>query len=235
MTKTKSESNPWQIATLLLTGLIIGFVLNSFAAKGNLSDSEESGDEGVVETITVEDVAPDKEVELVEIAVSDSEGMGDPDAPVVVVEYSDFQCPYCYRSYTELLPQLKENYIDEGLVYFVYRHYPLSSIHPYAQNDGEATECARDQGAFWEMHDAIFDGQAFTDDDLKGYAADLGLDTNEFDECLDSDKYEEKVKNDLAEGIAAGVSATPTFFINGEKVVGAQPYETISSVIESYL
>jgi protein-disulfide isomerase len=111
-------------------------------------------------------------------------------------------------------------------VKFVYRDFPLNSIHQYAQKAAEATECADDQGKFWEYHDLVFANQSAIDvDSLKGYAGQLGLDTDTFNECLDEGKQSSEVDKDLEDGRAFGVSGTPAFFINGELVSGAIPFE----------
>jgi len=117
----------------------------------------------------------------------------------------------------------------------VYRHFPLS-IHENAQKAAESSECAREQQKFWEYHDTLFENQQALDAaSLKKYAADLKLDTKKFNDCLDSGKYEQQIQLDIQEGIAAGVSGTPTFFINGFPLVGAQPFSAFKQVIEQEL
>jgi protein-disulfide isomerase len=171
--------------------------------------------------------------------VDDDPAKGDENAPVVIVEFSDFQCPFCERWAQETLPQLTQTYIDTGKVKLVYRDFPLSSIHPEAQKAAEAAECARDQGKFWEYHDTLFENRmdwtGVGAAKFKQYSADLGLDTNAFDDCLDSDKYKDEVLNDLNAGGSVGVTGTPTFFINGKKLVGAQPFENFKTAIEEAL
>ncbi len=116
------------------------------------------------------------------------------------------------------------------------RDFPLSSIHEYAQKASEATECADDQGKFWEYHDLLFaNPSALNVDGLKGYAGQLGLDTGTFDECLDSGKYEQEVLQDMQDGRAAGVTGTPAFFINGQLVSGAQPFTVFQQIIDELL
>jgi protein-disulfide isomerase len=234
-------SNPWQLISLLLVGLIAGYGYGMSQLSG-ASPSTES----LAVTVTANDTTGDggltDDGEVVKIDLDDDTGLGNPDAPVQMVEFSDFQCPYCRKFYNETFAQLKENYIDKDLVYFVYRDFPLS-IHSDAQKAAEATECADDQGEFWEMHDLIFEGQnklgSGTVDipleSLKSYAKELLLDTDAFNECIDSGKYADEVAADIQDAIRYGVSATPTFFINGLKIVGAQSYSTISSTIDSLL
>ena len=162
--------------------------------------------------------------------------MGSPNASVVIVEYSDFQCPFCARFYRDTEGQIKSNYIDTGKVRFVYKHFPLNSIHSYAQKAAEASECAAEQGKFWEYHDKLFDNQKslFTNS-LKQYAVDIGLNATQFNSCLDSSAMQQKVSNDYQQGIAAGVKSTPTFFINGQRIEGAQPYSVFEAAIEKEL
>jgi protein-disulfide isomerase len=166
------------------------------------------------------------------------ETAGDPsrgpaDAPVTIVEFSDFQCPFCSRA-IDTLKKIEENYA--GKVRLVYRDYPLVQIHPSAARAAEAAACANDQGKFWAMHDLLFAHQDKLEAaDLKKHAADLGLDTAAFDQCLDSGRHAEGWQKDTADAERYGVSSTPAFFINGRLVVGAQPYEAFSQVIDDEL
>ncbi|MFQ6136552.1 MAG: DsbA family protein [Candidatus Hydrothermarchaeales archaeon] len=165
--------------------------------------------------------------------VDDDPSKGPEDAPVIIVEFSDFQCPFCAKA-SLVVEEIVDTYRDK--VRLVYRDFPLSSIHPNAQKAAEAAECANDQGKFWEYHDTIFANQGRLGvNSLKQYAKDLDLDTDQFDQCLDSGRYEAEVKKDLQDGIKLGVTSTPTFFINGKKIVGAQPFSTFEQVIEREL
>lgn len=177
-----------------------------------------------------------------EVSEDDDAFLGEEDAPVVMIEFSDFQCPFCRSFWQNTFPKIKSQYIDTGKVKFVYRDFPLS-FHPGATPAAQATECAEEQGKFWEMHDKIFSEQAkqgggtiqFDSDDVKKWAREIALDTGKFNSCLDSQKYAEEVKKDIADGSSAGVSGTPGFFINGRLVVGAQPFEAFQSLIEEEL
>ncbi len=172
----------------------------------------------------------------VEVSADDDPVKGNKNAPVEIIEFSDFQCPFCARFYSDTLPQLEKEYIKTGKAKLVYRDFPLTSIHPYAQKAAEAAECADDQGKFWEMHNKIFDNQAAIGViDLKKYADELGLDTAKFNSCLDSGKYASEVQKDLTDGQAAGVSGTPSFFVNGKKIVGAQPFSAFKQIIDAEL
>jgi len=157
------------------------------------------------------------------VSVDDDPSWGPADAPVTIVEFSDFQCPYCARFVTQTLPQIRQQY--EGKVRFVFRDFPLSTIHENAEKAAEAAECANEQGKFWEYHDKLFSSQSALDvASLKSYASQLGLDTATFDECLDSNKYAEEIQKDVQDGTSYGVDGTPAFFVNGQLVVGALPF-----------
>tara|TARA_Y100001968_G_scaffold313639_1_gene338038 strand:+ start:2056 stop:3213 length:1158 start_codon:yes stop_codon:yes gene_type:complete len=157
---------------------------------------------------------------------------GSPDAPVVIVEFSDFQCPYCSRV-NPTLEQVKTTYGDK--VALVFRDFPLP-MHKEAPQAGAAAQCANDQGKFWEYHDKLFANQrALEDDKLKGYAAELGLDSAAFDSCLESGKYLAEVEEDKKAGAAVGVAGTPAFFINGQFLNGARPFESFKELIDSEL
>lgn len=158
---------------------------------------------------------------------------GKESAPITIVEYSDFQCPYCERFYSETLPSIVKDWVDTGKAKIYFKHFPLS-FHQNAQKSAEASECAKDQGKFWEMHDKLFDNQAaLTVTDLKKYAADLKLDTAKFNTCLDGGSKAAIVNEQMAEGAANGVSGTPAFLINGQLVVGAQPYAVFNQALSS--
>jgi protein-disulfide isomerase len=158
---------------------------------------------------------------------------GPEDAPVSVVEFSDFQCPACARV-VEPLRRLADTYGER--LRLVFRQFPLSRIHPNAQKAAEASLCANEQGRFWEMHDAMFaDQEALGVDDLKRTALSLGLDPDPFDTCLDSDRYADEVAADLQAGRAAGVTGTPALFINGRLVSGVQSYETLAGIVDEEL
>jgi len=159
--------------------------------------------------------------------------LGPASAPITIVEFSDFECPYCGG----LFPTLKEietKYADKIRV--VYRQYPLTSLHPHAQKAAEASLCADEQKRFWDFHDSLFGNQQdLTVDSLKRRAVELKLDAPAFNTCLDSGKHAETIKKDIVEGSRAGVSGTPAIFINGRLLSGNQPYTSIAQVIEDEL
>lgn len=168
--------------------------------------------------------------------------LGDKNAKVTIVEFSDFQCPFCKRYIDDTNSQLNDTYIKTGKVKFAYRHYPLS-FHPNAQKAAEAAECANDQGKFWEFHDLLFSNQetwspqeaAAAADSFTDYAGQLGLDTTAFRSCLDTGKNKANVDADFAAGGEAQVDGTPTFFVNGNRIVGAVPFSELQKVIDEEL
>ncbi|MBE0670881.1 MAG: DsbA family protein [Anaerolineales bacterium] len=172
-------------------------------------------------------------------AVTQSNSMGDPHAPVYIVEYGDFQCPYCLKFWEETEPQLIKEYVNTGKVYFEYRSFPI--LGPESFTAAEGAYCAGDQNKFWEFHDTLFTNWTgenvgdFTQEKLIQYAKALNLNSAKFESCLSEGKYKEKVEQDKAQGDADGVHATPTFFINGLKVEGAQPFEILKKYIEDAL
>ena len=153
-------------------------------------------------------------------------------AKVVIVEYSDFECPFCERHHPSLL-QAVEEYGDK--IAWVYRHYPLS-FHPQAEPAANAAECASEQGKFWEYADALFANQDKLAPTYYGeLAGELGLNTSKFNDCFSAQKYASEVDADTASGVTAGVSGTPATFINGQLISGAVPYSTIKQVIDAEL
>ena len=160
--------------------------------------------------------------------------LGPEDAEIVLVEFSDFQCPYCQRWHEQVYQPLLAAY--PGQIRVVYRNLPLTSIHPDAMSAAVAAMCAQDQASFWQFHDKLFSGEyglgrsAYTQ-----YATDLGLDTNAFNTCLDSGKFDDFIQQDMNFSLNLGVQSTPTFFINGLAVVGAQPIDVFKQVINKEL
>ncbi|MFZ3077866.1 MAG: thioredoxin domain-containing protein [Candidatus Aenigmatarchaeota archaeon] len=159
--------------------------------------------------------------------------LGSAGAKVVMVEYSDFQCPACGAA-EPAVEQVIQSYGNR--IKFVYKHFPLTNIHQYSQKAAESSECAGAQGKFWEMHDKLFANQnALRITDLKIYAQQIGLNTTEFNSCLDGGAAAANVKADFSEGLAEKVRATPTFFINGRKIEGGVPFEEFKAVIDQEL
>jgi protein-disulfide isomerase len=240
-TITLKKSSLWKFATFLFAGL---FIVSLFTGGFGLSDNSgsavkvvqpsDSGNKPSVPTpspinVNAEDLVDDNDPVL-----------GDKDAPVTIVEFSDFQCPFCARFRTQTFEQIKTEYIDTGKVKFVYKDFPLDSIHSNARSAAEAAECANEQGKFWEYHDLLFEKQrewaSATGNDLfKQYAADLRLDTEKFNDCIDSKKYASEVSDDLKAATSAGGRGTPYFIVGSTPVSGARPFSAFQEAIEAEL
>ncbi len=158
--------------------------------------------------------------------------LGPQDAPIVIVEFSDFQCPYCQRFHLQTFEALMAAY--PGKIRFVYRNLPLTSIHPQAFSAAEAALCAHEQGAFWPYHDRLFKGGLGQDAYLQ-YAQELNLDMERFRGCLQERRYRDFIEKDMGFALNLGVNSTPTFFINGIALVGAQPLSVFQDVIDREL
>ena len=179
------------------------------------------------------------------VSVVGKPALGKPDAPVTLVEFSDYQCPFCRRHVTTTFPELKKLYVDSGKLRYVYRDFPIDRIHPEARGAAEAAHCAGDQGKFWEMHELLFARQRqLKPDDLKAHAQGMGLAKAAFDACFDQGKYADAVNEDETIGLSLGVSGTPTFFIGktaadgtieAVRLVGAQPIAAFRRVIDQLL
>lgn len=170
---------------------------------------------------------------------------GDPDSRIAIVEFSDFECPFCGRYSREIYPRLAEEYIETGEVQYVFRHYPLV-IHPFAFRAAEAAECAARAGMFWEMHDLLFEAAgALTEADLLRYAGSLSLESADFETCLRTGAMAERVVSDIRDGEALGVAGTPTFFFaevhdDGKlsvlaKMNGMRPYSSFKSKLDELI
>jgi len=181
------------------------------------------------------------------LTVKDDPFKGEKDARLTLIEFSDYQCPFCSRHFRDTLPQLEREYISTGKVKYVFRNFPIESIHPQAFKAHEAANCAGEQGKYWEMNGRLFANQkAMSPKDLSDHAQALALDMPKFQQCLDSGKYAEKIRKDLVDGQKAGVQGTPSFFValtepndTNLKVLrtirGAQPYAAFKDAIESLL
>ncbi|MBI2451784.1 DsbA family protein [Candidatus Pacearchaeota archaeon] len=185
--------------------------------------------------------------EGVEVSIEGAPTLGEKKAKVTLIEFSDYQCPFCRKFWQDTLPQIKKDYIDTGKVKFVYKDFPLG-FHPGAIPYAESARCAREKGgdtAYFEMHDKIFEEQNKLDggtvsstvsyvgeDELKKWAQAIGYDIAG---CLDSGKYKSEIQKDLSEGSAAGVQGTPGFFLNGNLISGAQPYSVFKQAIDAEL
>lgn len=185
---------------------------------------------------------PNTPPEVVEVSADNDPMLGDKDAKVMIIEFSDFQCPFCRKFWREALASIRKEYVDTGKAKLVYRDFPLSG-HPAAHISAQASECAHEQGKYWEMHDKMFSEQdkqgegtvTYGENELKKWAKEIGLNTNQFNQCLSSGKYKAEVDKDFQDGNAAGVTGTPTVYVNGKKIVGAQEFSVFKQAIEAEL
>lgn len=222
------NKNPYLIpGALIFAGLIIaGAVI--YSVKG---PSQVPGQQGSEKAPATASILPS--------VSSDDLVLGDPKAPVIIVEYADFQCPFCGRFFKDTEAVIRDQYVKTGKVKFIYRDFAF--LGPESEAAANAAYCAADQGKFWEYHDYLFNHQngenqgAFSKENLKSFAKTLGLDENKFSSCVDGDVHGETVKNQTAGGKDAGVNGTPTSFINGKMYVGALPTATITNIIDSLL
>ena len=172
-------------------------------------------------------------VTRVEVSTDGAPTKGPASAPITIVEFSDFHCPFCKRV-LPTLDQISQRYGDR--VRLVFRDYPIEALHPGAGRAHVAARCANEQGKFWQFHDLLFEKAPRTSDsDVKSFAKQLGMDATRFDACLGSGKYDAAIRQDMEEGQRVGVTGTPAFFINGRLVTGAQPLEAFTQVIDDEL
>jgi len=232
---TLKRSTLWKISTFVFAALfVISIFTGGFRSSGNGTITGGGG--GVRELPSIPTGIASVSAEDY---VDDDPFIGNKNAPITMIEFSDFQCPFCKRFREQTFDQLKAQYIDTGKVKFVYRDFPLHSIHPMAGKAAEAGECADDQGKFWEYHDKIFEGQSVWASSgvsvFKQYAQELGLDSKKFNDCLDSGKYKNEVEKDLSDATKTGGQGTPYFLIGNQPVSGAQPFSAFQQAIESQL
>ena len=212
----KNKNTPWAILVIIfaIINLVLAAVIinNVFFAEDTNVSSENNVNTNTTQLI-----------------------IGNADAKVTLTEYSDLECPFCKRFYNDAYKQIKAEYIDTGKVKVVFKHFPLTNIHPNAMPAAIAVECALEQGKGVEMHDKVFESSSLSTTSLKAMAVELKLDSVQFDTCLDTQKYKDKVLADQAEGVSKGVSGTPTVFVEGQKLVGAQPFSVFKTAIDAEL
>lgn len=233
-----AKLNPWMISTLVMLGIIAGFGISQIpyfkgaSQQTQVAALQPPSDQDAAAQIAKPDAPPPLTVDQIEKLPADGPVVGSPDAKITVVEFSDFQCPYCEKFFTNTLSSIQEDYVKTGKVKIVYRNFPLE-FHQQAMPAAEAAQCANEQGKFWEMHDKLFQGQQSWSGSpqavqtFMSYAKSLGLDSKQFGSCMTTHKYADEIRKDSIDGIALGVNGTPAFFINGKAVSGAMPYDTI--------
>lgn len=256
--KTVIPTPPKGTTSLLVYGLLLiaAFLIGRYSGQVELLQR------GQVATTTSPQAQPGTSTQpqtgqaaqqaVVQVSVDDDPFIGKEDAPLTMIEFSDFECPFCKRFWEDTLPQLKTNYIETGKLKFVYRDLPLPFHDPLATQEALAANCAREQGGdgvFFRYHDEIFTrtksgGTGMPKEELYTIAADLGLDGGKFRDCLDNEKFKDEVQSDIAEAQKVGASGTPTLLIGkttkdgiiqGERIIGAQPYPVFQQVIDRHL
>lgn len=246
LTFQKTTINTYLVFVLIIFAFALGMLTNKIIvlqkqAKGQspIQQANAAGNN----TPTIDPNATPTPLPKVKTDIGKLPILGDSKAKVTMIEFSDFQCPFCKQYFDQTAQQINDTYIKTGKVKFAYRYYPLTSIHPNAQKSAEASACANDQNKFWDYHDLLFKNQdtwspqaaADAENSFVDYASGLGLDTNQFRNCLDTDKYKSLVDADTAEGNRIGVNGTPTFVINGNVIVGAVPFVGLQKTIEEEL
>jgi protein-disulfide isomerase len=225
--QSEGASSPYLIpAAIVVAGaLIAGAVAYGLGGGGrSVQPPPQGGEDSTPPAADISQIADDDPV------------LGNPGAEVTIVEFGDFQCPFCSRLASDTLPRLKAQYVDTGKARFIWRDFPIRSIHEFAQKAAEAGECVDEQGKFWQYHDILIARQAQLNfSNLRIWAAELGVDVQKFNQCLDSGKYAAEVAKDLADGQALGVTGTPATFVNGRLISGAVPYAQFAALIEEEL
>lgn len=234
-------SNPWFAVSMGLLGLIVGYGLAGMVGGGlNLPSLTPSAP-----TAAESPIPPPPPTNDTPATVDDDPVLGQADATVTLIEFTDYQCPFCSRHFSQTHGQIVKDYVDTGKIKLVIRDFPLG-FHENAQKAAEATECADDQGKFWAMHDLLFEKQGEWSnapsgaDTFKKFAVDLKLNSAKFNACLDGGTHAEEVKKDMADGSASGIDGTPGFWILGpngknQKISGAYPYDTFKAAFDSML
>ncbi len=229
------------LSAILVSGALVYAGYNF--ANGNISDDmlEAAINNYVEEQQEVARKAQEeasKPRQITQEDVSDDDAfLGDKDAPVTIVEFSEYQCPYCERHVRETVPQIMEKYVDTGKVKYVFRDFPLE-FHPNAIPAALAAECAGDEGndKYFEMHDKIFENQAdLSEEKFKELAKEIGLDMDQFNNCFENETHKKEIEKDIADGKALGITGTPGFIINGWGLTGAQPFSEFEKLIEQEL
>jgi protein-disulfide isomerase len=255
----RARTRIWKIIGGVVLGVFLGGVLFAFKAEQrpsleermnamekDLREMKEMLKEIMANTSSnASQFSPSKTPSSeVVVSLDDDPVKGDPGVRLILVEFTDYQCPFCGKFFRTTLPEIEREYIQKGKLRYVIRDFPLP-FHVYAAKAAEAAHCAGDQGKFWEMHDTLFEHQqALSIDKLKAYADDLKLDRNAFDSCLDTGKFKEKISRNFSDGRKVGVAGTPSFLlgvtmngktIKGSIITGTKPFSFFKDLIESKL
>ncbi len=219
------------IAVAFAAGLFAGFLI---WGGGQAKTPQEAGAQNPPSQAAAQPQATQGQPKRYDVSADDDPALGPATAPVTIIEFSDYQCPYCRRWAEQVEGQLLKAYGDK--IRIVYRDFPLTQIHPEALPAAEAADCAGEQGKYWEYHDALFkQSQGLGQQAYLAYAKELGLNIDQFQQCLKEHRYRDEVEADARYAAQLGVRSTPTFFINGIPVVGAQPFSVFKQIIDKEL
>jgi protein-disulfide isomerase len=247
----RSTFNSLIIAIIIVTA-IAAFFAGSFVSNLNSEQVSQKELENAItelELKILEKQLPTNQPNIpLKISADNDPIIGNPDAPITIIEFSDFQCPFCARFHIQTLPTIMEEYIEKGDVKLVFRDFPLQNIHPNAVPASVAAECANEQGKFKEMHDILFEKQnewsnletVYAIELFNQYSEQINLEQEQFTSCLSTAKYVKEIQKDLNDGRTYGITGTPGFFIGNQEIgfvelKGAQPFESFKKVIDSQL
>jgi protein-disulfide isomerase len=226
-------SHFYSLVTILAfaTGVLLGYVVWGF---DSVSVKEIPVVAAQAEGPVVEaPVTPQPQFVRYDVASDGFPSIGPEDAPITIIEFSDYQCPFCKRWHDEVYQSLLNAY--PGKIRLVYRHLPLMSIHPDAFPAAEAAMCAGEQNAYWPFHEKLFSSDALGSELYLQYAQEIGLDMTNFEACIAERRYQQAIQADLDFALDLGATSTPTFFINGLAIVGAQPLNVFQQIIDKEL
>ena len=228
-TVTFKRSHFYAVLTVLAfaAGILLGYVVWGMESAGG---TPQTVNQPAAQVAEAAGTTQEEQFKRYDIPIENSYTLGPADAPITIVEFSDYQCPYCRRWHDEVYGPLMAAYPDK--IRFVYRHLPLTSIHPDAFPAAEAAMCAGEQDAYWAFHEKLFSGESLGAEIYSQYAQDLGLNMETFESCLSDHKYQQAIEKDSNFAIDLGIRSTPTFFINGLAIVGAQPLDVFKQVID---
>lgn len=225
----------------LLAGAIFGFFIGRITLGEKPADTLLYVTQQTLQVQGAESIPPKAFETVAGVSPDDDPRLGKDNAKIMIIEFTDYQCPFCKDYFEHAFQDIRKNYVDTGKIQYVLRDFPLD-IHPQAVRAAEVASCAGEQGKYWEMHDTLFteqDSWSFKDDaesKFQGFAAKLKLNISDFNKCLDSGKYEAEIAKDLRDGQVYKVSATPAIFIRDKKITGAQDFKrTFRPVIEDEL
>lgn len=231
---TFKRSHFYSVLTVLsfAVGILVGYVVWGYGSAESVNQTPQTASQPSG-AIAEAPVTAESQFVRYDIPSDGYPSIGPSDAPITIVEFSDYQCPYCQRWHAQVYEPLLAAY--PGQIRFVYRHFPLTSIHPDAFGAALAAMCAGEQDAYWLYHEMLFSGQSLGSATYTEYAQTLSLNMDDFNTCLAEQKYTAKIEADTNFAVDLGIRSTPTFFINGLAIVGAQPLDVFKQVIDKEL